>query len=136
MFDIGFWELAVIAVVALIILGPEKFPGMVRTVMSWIRKARELMSDAKTSLEQEVDKVNEIKQRIVEETKIADIHRAIDETRSTVAADFKDLGSSKIDAEAGTDAHAGIAEKKTTDTQNPDTPTSHSAGEQPNGHSR
>ena len=40
MFDIGFWELLVIAVVSLLVAGPEKLPGLVRDVGRWTAKLR------------------------------------------------------------------------------------------------
>ena len=35
MFDIGFWELAIIGIVALLVIGPERMPEMVRTIGQW-----------------------------------------------------------------------------------------------------
>ena len=49
MFDVGFWELAVIFVVALVVVGPERMPGLIRTTGQWLgrmqRVARELRSE-------------------------------------------------------------------------------------------
>lgn len=54
MFDVGFWELALIGVVALLIVGPERLPGVVRTVGHWLGKARRVLRDAKADLEREM----------------------------------------------------------------------------------
>ncbi len=54
MFDIGFWELAVIGVVALIILGPERLPGAARTAGLWIGKARRMFADVKADIDKEL----------------------------------------------------------------------------------
>jgi sec-independent protein translocase protein TatB len=35
MFDIGFWELTIIGVVALLVIGPDKLPGIARTAGMW-----------------------------------------------------------------------------------------------------
>jgi sec-independent protein translocase protein TatB len=40
MFDIGFWELAVIAILGLVILGPERLPVAIRTVAKYTRQFR------------------------------------------------------------------------------------------------
>ena len=40
MFDIGFWELLVIGVLALLILGPERLPGAMRSTINTIRSVR------------------------------------------------------------------------------------------------
>jgi len=54
MFDVGFWELALIGVVALLIVGPERLPGVVRTAGRWAGQARRMVRDAKADLEREM----------------------------------------------------------------------------------
>ena len=45
MFDIGWSELLVIAVVALIAIGPKELPGVLRMIGQWMGKARRMASD-------------------------------------------------------------------------------------------
>jgi sec-independent protein translocase protein TatB len=40
MFDIGFWELSLIAIIGMIVLGPERLPVAIRTVRGWISGVR------------------------------------------------------------------------------------------------
>jgi sec-independent protein translocase protein TatB len=54
MFDVSFVELAVIALVALIVLGPEKLPRAARTVGFWMRKARQSWYSVRAELEREL----------------------------------------------------------------------------------
>ena len=54
MFDIGFWELVVIGVVALVVLGPERLPVAIRTATRWIRLIRSTANSVKSELEQEL----------------------------------------------------------------------------------
>lgn len=54
MFDVGFQELVLIALVALVVFGPERLPGMVREVSLWIRKGRALLHSAKAEIDQEL----------------------------------------------------------------------------------
>jgi len=54
MFDIGFSELVVIAVVALIVLGPERLPRAARFAGLWVRRARAQWYSVKTELEREL----------------------------------------------------------------------------------
>jgi sec-independent protein translocase protein TatB len=55
MIDVGFWEVAMIGVLALIILGPERLPGVARTAGTWMGKARRMMHEIKTDLKNELD---------------------------------------------------------------------------------
>ena len=60
MFDIGFWEVLLIAVMTMIIVGPEKLPGVARTAGRWVGKARRFIEGVKSDVEQEFD-VTELK---------------------------------------------------------------------------
>ena len=54
MFDIGFSELLVIAVVALLVLGPERLPKAARFAGLWVRKARAQWYSVKSEFEREM----------------------------------------------------------------------------------
>lgn len=55
MFDIGFWEFSLIAIVALVVVGPEKLPGMVRTGGQLLGRAKRTMRELKYDLEREAE---------------------------------------------------------------------------------
>jgi len=61
MFDIGFSEIVLIAVIALLVVGPQEFPALVRNIGSWLGKARQFMGAVKTEFEREINKADEIK---------------------------------------------------------------------------
>ncbi len=54
MFDVGFSELALIAVVALLVLGPERLPKVARTVGALLRRARSSWQDVRGEIEREL----------------------------------------------------------------------------------
>ena len=54
MFDIGFWEITVIAVMGLIVLGPERLPTAIRTVRGWIRNIKSFSSSVQNELKEEL----------------------------------------------------------------------------------
>ena len=54
MFDVGFSELLVIAVVALLVLGPERLPKAARFAGLWVRKAREQWNSVKSEFERDL----------------------------------------------------------------------------------
>lgn len=55
MFDVSFFELAVIGLVALLALGPERLPGAARTLGALLRRARTSWFNLKSELERELD---------------------------------------------------------------------------------
>jgi sec-independent protein translocase protein TatB len=55
MFDIGFSELLVIGVVALIVIGPEKLPRMARTVGHLAGRLQRYVSDVKADINREIE---------------------------------------------------------------------------------
>lgn len=61
MFDVGFWELAAIGVIALVIIGPERLPGAARTVGMWVGRARRVLRDVKDDIDREL-KAHEIEE--------------------------------------------------------------------------
>jgi len=54
MFEIGFGEIALIAVVALLVLGPERLPGVARTAGALVRRARASWQNVKGEIEREL----------------------------------------------------------------------------------
>jgi len=54
MFDIGFWELMLIGIMGLIVLGPERLPVAIRTVRGWITGARKFSETVKSELSEEL----------------------------------------------------------------------------------
>jgi sec-independent protein translocase protein TatB len=77
MFDIGWSEIAVIAVVALIAIGPKELPGVLRMVGQWIGKARRMASEFQGQF-----------QEAMREAEMADLKKSFDEVREA-ASGFK-----------------------------------------------
>ena len=71
MFDFAWSELAVIAVVALIVIGPKDLPRVMRTVGQWTRRARAIAREFQGSLDQ-----------MVREAELDDVKRHIDRATS------------------------------------------------------
>ena len=51
MFDIGWQELFILAVLAIIVIGPKDLPGAIRIITKWIRKARSMARDLQDGLD-------------------------------------------------------------------------------------
>jgi len=54
MFDIGFAELLIIAVVGLLVIGPERLPGAIRTGSAWLNRFRRGFNEIRQEVQQEL----------------------------------------------------------------------------------
>ena len=54
MFDVGFAELVIIAVVGLLVIGPERLPGAIRTGAAWLNRFKRGFNDIKREVQQEL----------------------------------------------------------------------------------
>jgi sec-independent protein translocase protein TatB len=66
MFDIGFWELVIIALVALLIVGPERLPELAQNAGRIIKKVRSFIQSTKREVEKELklDQINDLNESI------------------------------------------------------------------------
>ncbi len=83
MFDIGFWELAIIMVVALLVIGPERLPGVARKLGLYVGKARRFVSSVKQDINRELA-AEELKRIIKEQKESAGLHDIIEETKDAI----------------------------------------------------
>ena len=63
MFDIGFWELVLISVVGLVVLGPERLPVAIRSVSKFVGAAKSMANSVKDELSHEL-KVQELQENL------------------------------------------------------------------------
>ena len=54
MFEGSFWELSLIFVLALVVFGPERLPGLARSVGLWVGRARAMLRNFNEQLEREL----------------------------------------------------------------------------------
>ncbi|TCK19557.1 sec-independent protein translocase protein TatB [Thiogranum longum] len=83
MFDIGFWELAVIGVVALLVVGPERLPGLARTTGHWVGRARRFVSGVKADIDREIA-ADELKKALAKQANSEALYEIIEETKQTI----------------------------------------------------
>lgn len=68
MFDIGFLELIVIGVVALVVVGPERLPRLARTAGLWLGRARRTLATVKAEIDSEL-KAEELKEILAKQAR-------------------------------------------------------------------
>lgn len=94
MFDIGFAELLLLAVISLLVLGPERLPAAVRFAGLWLGRIRRSFAQVKTELERELNTA-ELKQ----ERHNRSIMQQLDETRDDMSDNLEQVRGSLHDLE-------------------------------------
>ena len=83
MFDIGFWELAIIGVVALLVIGPERLPRVARTAGLWLGRARRFVSTVKADIDRELA-ADALKQTLAKQAEVPELHDIVEDTKQTI----------------------------------------------------
>lgn len=86
MFDIGFPELVVVSVVALLVIGPEKLPEAIRTMSLWVGRVQRSFASIRREIESEIG-ADEIRQQLHNEN----IIKELEETKNTLQQAGKDV---------------------------------------------
>lgn len=98
MFDVGFVELLLIGVVALIVVGPERLPRLARTAGMWIGRARRAVSAVKEEIDREL-RAEELKEIMRKQSQSRHLDRILDDSTTETSA----TGPSKASSPARTD---------------------------------
>ncbi|GAA7873952.1 Sec-independent protein translocase protein TatB [Helicobacter pylori] len=93
MFGMGFFEILVVLVVAIIFLGPEKFPQAVVDIVKFFRAVKKTLNDAKDTLDKEIN-IEEIKKETLEYQKLFE-----NKVESLKGVKIEELEDAKITAE-------------------------------------
>lgn len=94
MFEIGFGELVVIAVVALLVVGPERLPGLARTAGLWLGKGRRMIAQVKAEVDRELQ-LEDIRQTLRQQVHLGEANEVSDRMKSLraeIEAEFDDPG--------------------------------------------
>ena len=125
MFNIGSFEVLLICVIALLVLGPERLPGAIRTAGLWIGRFRRSFYKVKSEIERELN-ADEIRRQLHNESIMAELEAATDTVEETardtqasvnkiVSSDNFDPGASRFTEEqkAASDSESQAAQPKT-----------------------
>jgi sec-independent protein translocase protein TatB len=89
MFDIGIWEMAVIGVVALVVLGPERLPKVARTVGHLVGRMQRYVAQVKTDINREMELSELAKVKTEFETAARDVKNSIETQARSAENDIK-----------------------------------------------
>jgi sec-independent protein translocase protein TatB len=73
-FDIGFWELLLIALVALVVVGPERLPKLIRVTGLWLGRANASVQSIRSEISREL-RAEELKQALNKTVDVSDIDK-------------------------------------------------------------
>jgi sec-independent protein translocase protein TatB len=82
-FDVGFFELLLVGLVALLVFGPERLPSVARTAGHWLGRARRFLSTVKADIEQEI-KAEELKRIISEQQMNNPLRDLVEDTEKSL----------------------------------------------------
>lgn len=85
MFDIGFFELLLVGIVGLVVIGPERLPDAVRTTVRWWTQLKQTLGSAREELEREVG-ADDIRRELHNER----IMRELQESKAEMERTFRD----------------------------------------------
>lgn len=93
MFDIGFWELCILLILGLVVLGPERLPRVLRMIGLWVGRARTSYHSLRTEMERElrVEDMEQARRRMEAEAQamgrsVEDVRREFEETTATASS--------------------------------------------------
>ena len=102
MFDIGFPELVLIAIVGLLVIGPERLPETLRTLGLWFGRMRRSFTSVKAEIEKEIG-MDEVRRQLHNETIMDEMKRIEQEVKTTADSARASLNEGVKAAEATPD---------------------------------
>ena len=140
MFDIGFAELLLIAVLGLIVLGPERLPTAVRTISLWVGRLRRSFTSIRQEIEREVG-ADEIRRQLHNESIMASLDegkKSLQDSLESAADDIRSVERSlnRANADSGSDGTVATAENTIAPADHPTDSNAHTAEEAPTPHER
>ena len=109
MFDIGFSEILVIAIVALIVIGPERLPKVARTLGHLLGRMQRYVNDVKADISREMELDELRKQQASMQEVVRLMEESVNEQISTTGSELNGIAASATDLRPAPPPHAGEA---------------------------
>ena len=146
MFDVGFWELLMIGVIGLLVVGPERLPEFARTIGKWVGQAQRMVRNVRSDIERELETENMRNILDQQEKQIKELKGLVDEVREDTEASIgvddlrEDLQRTQKELTSAVDEDSSTGEAETgaaADTEDgPRSPTAATADEAEAGHKK
>jgi sec-independent protein translocase protein TatB len=105
MFDVGFWELVMVGVVALVVIGPKDLPRVARLAGLWLGRARRTLTSVKDEIDREL-RAQELKEILEKQARSNPLETILEPPRKSEAAS---TAESKATAAAAPAVDSGSA---------------------------
>ena len=93
MFDFSFWELAIVLVVALLVVGPDKLPTLAAKIGRWVGKAKRMITTVRSDIEDEL-KAAELKEMLEkQQSEISQLRNILNDTQSEVEQEIHKIAN-------------------------------------------
>ena len=91
MFDVGFWEILLIGIVGMLVVGPERLPEVARNVGKWVGKARRYVANVRRDFESELNN-SDLRDLLGEqEAQIKELRGLVDQTKREIGGSVESL---------------------------------------------
>lgn len=84
MFEIGFSELMLVGIVALLVFGPDKLPGLARNVGLWTGRLKRMIGSVQQDVQRELAKADELTRMLEEQKQIVERHMILDDSKFNI----------------------------------------------------
>jgi sec-independent protein translocase protein TatB len=127
-FDIGFAELLLVAIVGLLVLGPERLPVAVRTVSLWLRQLRRSFNSIKSEIERELN-AEEFKQQLHNDAILESFRDAGEDLKESLKGINEELPDTPYDVSDILSAHSADTVSQSDESPAEPSPTTSSPAE-------
>ena len=96
MFDFGFWELTLVMIVLLLVVGPDRLPTLAGQVGRWLGKAKRILQSIRSDIESEI-KAAELQEMLKKQQgEIGELKEILKDTQKEIERDFDKKGDREL----------------------------------------
>lgn len=104
MFDFSFWELAIVLMVALVVVGPDKLPILAAKLGRWVGKVKQMLTAVRSDIEQEL-KSAELKEMLEQQqSEISQLRNILKDAQQITHNEMRDISGEQSDMSKAVDA--------------------------------
>lgn len=104
MFDFSFWELAIVLMVALVVVGPDKLPILAAKLGRWVGKVKQMLTAVRSDIEQEL-KSAELKEMLEQQqSEISQLRNILKDAQQITHNEMRDITGEQSDMSKAVDA--------------------------------